>query len=98
MRAPQARVIAYDLDATARQYCSKLAALNGVDDRIDVRGRCTLEEMREVVSDRSLVVMDGEGAEVELLNPDAVPGLITSRIVLELHDFLVPGAGEAVRA
>jgi SAM-dependent methyltransferase len=98
MRAPDARVIAYDLDPTARQYCSKLAVLNGVEERVDVRGKCTLEEMREVVSDRTLVVMDCEGAEVELLRPDAVPGLLGSSILVELHDFIVPGAGDTVRA
>jgi glycosyltransferase involved in cell wall biosynthesis/predicted O-methyltransferase YrrM len=98
MRAEGAHVVAYDLDPTARQYCAKLAALNGVEDRIDIRGACTLEDMREVVSDRSLLVMDCEGAEVELLQPDAVPGLVNSTILVELHDFLVPGAGAAVRA
>ncbi len=40
--------------------------------------------------------MDVEGAELDLLDPERVPGLRDAEIVVELHDHLVPGIGETL--
>ena len=50
--------------------------------------------MRQVGS--SLVIMDAEGAECELLRPDLIPELSGCRILVELHDFILPGVGSDI--
>ncbi len=43
LRAPAARVIGFELDADLRAAAARLAAANGVADRLDLRGLCTVE-------------------------------------------------------
>ncbi|MCX8156411.1 MAG: hypothetical protein N3J91_08200 [Verrucomicrobiae bacterium] len=44
-----------------------------------------------------LVVCDCEGAERELLNPEAVPWLAGADVLVEVHEFMAPGVAEVLR-
>ena len=44
-----------------------------------------------------IVICDVEGDEDRLLDPVAVPPLRSATILVELHDFLVPGIGQKLR-
>lgn len=44
-----------------------------------------------------LIICGIESGERDLLDPVKVPGLRESGMIVELHDFLVPGTGELIR-
>jgi hypothetical protein len=91
MRLPRSRMHAFDISFAARRCCSLLSRLNGVHRRVQVRSRCDHARLRALTVERALVVSDCEGFENELLQPDLVPGLATSDILVELHEFIRPG-------
>ena len=91
-RCPDATVIAYEADAGQAGICRRVAAANAVD--LDVRGAAGRDDLAAA----SLIVMDCEGCERALLDPAANPDLQGAEIVVELHDFLDPGVGDAIAA
>jgi hypothetical protein len=97
-RRPDIPVLAFELDPAARQLAAELYALNGLDGRIVVRGKCGPDELAEATHHgRSLVICDCEGDEITLLDPDRVPGLTRSFILVEMHEFVVPGVTDQLQ-
>lgn len=88
LRCPQARVIAYETNPAGREFCSAMARLNGV--QVEVHGTFTVADLTEVPAGRTLVLMDIEGGELALLDPDVAPGLSRADHLVELHDFVDP--------
>ncbi len=65
-----------------------LAHLNGVLDRLDVRGACDSNSLNiDLISGRCLVLSDIEGNEIKLLDPNESPNLRRSDILIECHPF-----------
>ena len=100
MRNPSATVVAFEADAAGRAALRHTAALNGVGSRIDIRGTCEAADLQLVLRPtfESLVICDVEGYEHSLLDPATVPSLSTATILVEMHDFIVPGISDTVRA
>jgi len=88
LKVPETRVFAFDIDPRPRQLCEKMAEMNGVSERVVVRGECNCEGLDALLDDRSLVIMDCEGCELPLLDPGRVPNLRVSDVLVELHDFI----------
>ncbi len=86
---PQLKVIAYEMSPEGRAALEKMAVTNGVRDRLILKEACEVAGLRQVLaaSPADLVLMDVEGYENVLLDPVAVPELISSRVLVELHDF-----------
>jgi Methyltransferase small domain len=97
-RLPHARVLAFDIDEDAQRDCRRLAELNRVADRVEVASECSLEVLRALPDSGVAVVMDCEGCELSLLRPDVVPAMRGWRLLVELHDFVVPGLSEQLLA
>ncbi|MBX7105240.1 MAG: hypothetical protein K1X57_14250 [Gemmataceae bacterium] len=95
LRCPQARVIAFEENEEGRALLAKMAAMNGVAERMTVRGRCTPAALAADLGGpgRTACVCDVEGGEAELLDPAVAGALRNAWILVELHDFLVPGTG-----
>lgn len=93
---PSSRVYAYDTSDDARRACARLATLNGVAERVEVRGRCTPHELEHLIGGPSMIIVDCEGAEVDVLRPDIAPVLRGAHLLIELHDFFVPGASRVI--
>lgn len=87
------RVIAFEESAAARAALSRLARLNGVTERLDVRGFCDHEELNTALAmpGSSMLIVDVDGGEGALIDPDRVPGLRTAPILVELHPHELPG-------
>jgi SAM-dependent methyltransferase len=87
---PQSRVFAFDTSTTAQAICGRAALANRVAARADVGGTCTLDTLRDIISkdDRTLLLVDCEGAELQLLDPGQVPGIQACDVIVECHDFL----------
>jgi ribosomal protein L11 methylase PrmA len=89
-RIPSAHVIAFDIDALARETCIRAALENRVASRVDVRAACTPSTLEELAGPGTVIFSDCEGYELQLLDPDVVPALRETAIVVELHDVWVP--------
>lgn len=99
-RMPHAKLIAFDADPSNQEQIKTLARLNGVQDRLDVRGFCddtALSAALASATGQVLIVCDIEGAEVEVLRPDAVPALRNVDLLVEMHDIIRKGCSEALR-
>jgi predicted O-methyltransferase YrrM len=86
--APRLQVYAYDSEPTARRLCRTLARRNGVLDRVELRGACALDSLRQLEARRVMMIVDCEGDELELLRPDLVPALHEATVIVELHDLI----------
>jgi hypothetical protein len=84
-RLPGIKIIAFDLDPEARRQTAHLAALAGVANRIKISGSCTAPILDGIASEQTLLAVDIEGSEVELLDPKRVPNLAKASILAELH-------------
>ena len=98
-RIPGARVICYEALEKNRPQIRTLSELNGVSERIEIRGLCTAEllaETLETVED-VLIVCDVEGAEVDILKPDIAPKLREADVLIEMHDLTIKGISPEIR-
>lgn len=98
MRMPEAEVYAFDTDAEARSRCARVIALNGLESRVRLRELCTPSNLESLIEGPTLLVIDCEGAEMELLDPSKVPSLSKCDIILEVHDFINPRISETMLA
>lgn len=82
---PNTRVHAFDILASAREKCARLAALNGVADRLRIGELFTPERFADFAGRRALVICDIEGGEFSLLDPVASPALADMDLIVEIH-------------
>ncbi|RMF77337.1 MAG: hypothetical protein D6737_17945 [Chloroflexi bacterium] len=96
LRKSSARVDAYDLDPKARTLTRRNAEANQVDDRVRIHELADFATLRSVLTAprQTLIFIDCEGCEADLLNPDEVPPLRECTMLIEVHDFAQPGSGE----
>jgi hypothetical protein len=98
LRRPDVPVVAFELDPNAQLLANELYALNGLAGRIVARGKCEPEDLANLTRDGvTLVICDCEGYEVQLLDPGRVPGLARSFMLVETHEFIVPGVSDQLR-
>ncbi len=95
LRLPEATVVGYDIDPPTQVLCRDQVALNELGDRVEVAGECTVEMLAAMPP--TALVIDCEGAEAVLLDPERAPSLRTWPILVELHDFNVPGVTDLIR-
>jgi hypothetical protein len=99
LRNPQAKVIAFEMEPRGQAALRGMAALNNAADRVDVRGRCEPDDLAQALAGahRPVVVCDVEGYEDALLDPARVPQLRGAAVLVEVHDFIVPGIADELR-
>jgi hypothetical protein len=85
------RIFTFDIDPFARRALAALAQINGVADRIEIRKTCTWNVLNDLRSEKQLLFIDIEGAEVDLLDPRKCDMLRRSDILVELHPSCDPG-------
>jgi hypothetical protein len=100
LRNPTARVIAFEMDPQRRESLATMAAMNGVQSKIDIHCKCEPAELADGLRDtpRALVICDVEGYESALLDPATVPGLLHASVLVELHEFVERGISEKISA
>ena len=90
-RMPSLTVYGFDINVEEQRKSQNLALRNGVQDRVHIAGAFQGEDYERYAKGKTLVIMDIEGAEDQLLNPVAFPALQKMDILVELHDLLSPG-------
>ena len=99
IRSPDARVEAFEALPELHPLIARTAAVNGVSDRVAINGTCTTTRLHAhlaAAEGPTLVLMDIEGGEVELLDPEAIPSLARADILVETHDAFVADATETL--
>jgi predicted RNA methylase len=97
---PGVQVVAFEANPAGRELLCRMADLNGVRDRILVHGVCDVPALQRWIdpASRTLLIMDVEGAEKKLLDPDLLPALRTVHVIVEIHDYADPEIGDVIRA
>lgn len=90
-RMPAATVMARDASSKAQALCARLAQANGVADRVQVGGLLDCADLEICTRQPTVIICDIEGAEGELLNPAAAPGLLAADILVEVHESMRSG-------
>jgi hypothetical protein len=88
---PDATVYAYDIQEAARDCCRINAEENGVADRVVIQGEFSPQDFQAFAGRKTLVIVDCEGAEDDLLRPDLSPALSGMRLIVETHEGHRPG-------
>ena len=91
VKCPQAQIIAFEMDEDLRNACINVAVINGVADRITILGKCDARSLDAFTLDGDLIIIDCEGAEVDILDEFNVQKLANTWLLIELHDALRPG-------
>ena len=81
---PNSQIHAFDIDPTQQADCLELARLNDVEDRITIHGEATREHIGLLAEGRTLLIVDCEGWEYQLLDPAQLNGC---DVLVELHSF-----------
>lgn len=90
--APEVTVYAYDIEEKARLACAQLATKNGVAERVIIGGAFAPDGFEAFAGRRALVLVDAEGAEVDILQPELSPALGGMTVIVETHDVFRRGA------
>lgn len=97
LRLPQATVYAFEMIDAKRAETTRSAERNGVGSRVQALGQADPAALAALPVTEALVICDCEGYEAVVLDPELVPWLARSAMLVELHDFAVPGATATVR-
>ncbi|MGV3661189.1 MAG: hypothetical protein ACO1TE_13465 [Prosthecobacter sp.] len=93
-----ARVICYEALEDEREQCRQMLEANGVGDRVEIRGRCSASDLAaHKPAQNTLVWMDIDTGERQVLDPALVPWLKNVDICVELHDCLEAGLSDLIR-
>lgn len=91
LRMPHMIIDAFDTDPEARRKCAEMAVLNGVQDRVRISGEFRPQDFASSADEKTLALVDIEGAELDLLDPATVLSLREIDVIVEMHDILMPG-------
>jgi hypothetical protein len=95
-----ANVLAYEPGFYGCYLMQKMAEKNNVMNRMTIKAQlCFPDDLSKSIqpNKKTLVFMDVEGAELELLNPAVVPGLSNCHIMVEIHDTVSPTLGDTIK-
>jgi O-methyltransferase len=95
-RMPEAEIITFDIDPFARRQTLRMASMAGVSKRVKVRNGCGRADLNDLISERTLVLVDAEGYESSLLSVEHVPGLKRADLLVEIHEEDGVGCANAV--
>jgi hypothetical protein len=96
---PALHVIAFEAEQRGRKLIEQMALDNSVSSQIKIKGHCDVANLSAVLQrpEESLVFCDVEGFEDVLLNPEVVPVLQRTRMLVELHDRKNAGVSQRIK-
>jgi hypothetical protein len=85
---PVVHVIAFDTEVLAQKACQAIASRNGYEQRMTVGGFCDGTMLNDLLASEhaDLLIVDAEGYERVLLDPQNTPNLLTTSILVEIHE------------
>lgn len=96
---PTATCIAWEAIPFMADYVDRIAAANGVKDRLEIRGFCTPSELSRIsLRGKTLIFCDCEGGENDLLNREILAGIDRYDILVETHDVISAGTSDRMKS
>lgn len=96
-RLSHATIVAIDTDPQALRITQSSAVDNSCFSRVCTEEKFDLNALQYLVApERGLVIMDVEGAELDLLTPDMIEALAHCDVIVECHDFINPAITETI--
>lgn len=86
------KAIAFEMSPSGRRVIQEAARLNDVLNRVEIKGKAErrfISDIDEFAPEKSLIMMDIEGAEFDLLDNELIIELEKSAFIVEIHDFLI---------
>jgi hypothetical protein len=97
---PKSEVLAYEAKEVWRARIRRLAELNGVAERCEIRGFCDPEEFQRLLNQtkdkKKFILMDIEGGEFDLITDESRPLLAQTELIVELHEAELRSEGDAL--
>jgi hypothetical protein len=92
------RTHCFDINPRAHRLLGRIAKRNQLSEKIKKHLDCSVVNFEKVLHDatRPVVIMDCEGSEDELLDPQSAPSLLKATILVELHESLRPGITQRI--
>ena len=96
---PDKQIYAYEMNPCTKTLLEEVISDNLVKN-IAVRGKCEYEDLRNlgVKLDNSLIIMDCEGYELELLNELSPSILKNAHMLVELHEMYAAGCTNILKS
>ena len=93
------KMIAFEVEEKSHIKLASLAKLNGVSDQITQLGMCDSDSLNKVLQpiENAVVICDIEGAEEFVLNIEASPKLKQCKVLVEIHELLVPDVDTLIK-
>lgn len=88
MRLPKTKVYGCDIHKVAENALLSNAKKNEVSDQVEYLSNVHHKELNEKIVPNTVMVVDCEGFEVDLLDMKHVPALANCHILVECHDFI----------
>ena len=87
----------FEIDSNARKNFKELARINHLTN-YKLYDKCTLKSFKKVLVKglKTFVLMDIEGDELTILNPEVIPDLKKCTILVEIHDFKNSSIGKII--
>jgi len=82
--------ICYEINEVGRETIKENARLNGVSEKVEIRGVANKDFYRNMdksILDNSVLLVDIEGGEFEIVNKETFGAFRKSIIIIELHEF-----------
>ena len=95
-RLPDIHGYAFDALAECCRTCEELAKVNAVSDQLTIEGKVDVDQLEQIITQRALILIDCEGCEIDLLQPEHIPALTYSDILVEVHDNENPMISETL--
>ncbi len=86
-----AKTYCYEITPKGRDTIQANADLNGVADRVLIRGEATLQFFEEIPADeraRALLLVDIEGGEFDVINEATFAAFAQAVVLIEIHDWI----------
>ena len=84
---PDSKMFAWEMDEDSRNILTDNAEKNKVSHRIEILGKCSQSELLQFIQKQrpDLIVMDAEGAKIELINPEINAASSQTQYIIECH-------------
>lgn len=95
---PDKQIYAYEMNPSTKSLLEEVTSDNLVKN-IEIRGKCEYSDLRDlgVKLRDSLIIMDCEGYELELLNNLSPSILKNTSMMVELHEMYAPGCTDELK-
>lgn len=94
----KARIIAFETIEEGRLAIKEMLSLNDLHGIYEIKGFCDVDALNKCLTVNSLLIMDVEGGEIQLLDPAKIPLLRYQTILVEAHDCIIPNATEIIKS